>query len=218
MVSKNRFLIFLISFVFFLGCSHAMKASTNLYFSMKDNVNLDDLSVNLYLYKRDSGSKWYGLVKKETIIDHGKLIKSKVSYSNVSYYEIQIFTQSFVKVDLTDNIFKDSFMEYYYSFSKDFMDFKVDNNQDSLSKGTLFYRKDLKDSMISKFTFYDANKEKFELTNLGPETLGYLDSMTFKELMETDKLLSKDILKLKKISLIQKKQLIEIHNLKKFEI
>ena len=40
--------------------------------------------------------------------------------------------------------------------------------------------------------------------------------MTFKELMETDKILSKDILKLKKISFAQKKQLIEIHNMKKF--
>lgn len=40
--------------------------------------------------------------------------------------------------------------------------------------------------------------------------------MSFEELLETDKLLSKDILKLKKLSLVQKKQLIEAHKIKKF--
>ena len=70
--------------------------------------------------------------------------------------------------------------------------------------------------MVNKFIFYDTNNEKFELTELGPETLNYLDSMSFEELLETDKLLSKDILKLKKLSLVQKKQLIEAHKIKKF--
>ena len=107
-------------------------------------------------------------------------------------------------------------MEYSYSFSNDFMTFKINKNKNLLSSGTLYYAKDLKDSMVNKFIFYDTNNEKFELTELRPETLNYLDSMSFEELLETDKLLSKDILKLKKLSLVQKKQLIEAHKIKKF--
>lgn len=41
--------------------------------------------------------------------------------------------------------------------------------------------------------------------------------MTFEELLETDKLLNKEILKLKNISMNEKKKLIEAHNMKKFE-
>lgn len=218
MVSINRVLIISIIFIFFLGFSQTMKDPTILYFSIKDKINLDNLSVNIYLYKRNSGSKWYGLIKKETIINHGQLIKSTASYSDISYYEIQVFTKDFIKVDFTDNIFKDSLMEYHYSFSKVKMDFKINKNKESFSSGSLYYKKDFKDSTIQKFTFYDASKEKFELTDLGPDTLAYLDSMTFKELLETDKLLNKDILKLKKLSFSQKKQLIEAHSSKNFEI
>ena len=217
MASINRFLIISILLLFCLGCSQHMNKSTNLSFSIENNTNWNELSVNIYLYKANSGSRWYGLVKKETIIDHGKLVKSKVNYSDISHYEIFVFTNNFSKVDLTDNIFKDDFMEYYYSFSKDFMNFEINKNNNLLSNGTLYYGKDLKDSMVNKFIFYDANKEKFELTSLGPETLNYLDTMTFEELVETDKLLSKDILKLKKLSFTQKKQLIEAHKIKKFD-
>lgn len=216
MVLTSRFLIISILFICFLGCTHTMKESIHLSFSLNNDVNLDDLSVNLYLYKRNSGSKWYGLVKKETILDHGKLIKSQDNYSDISYYEIYIFTPNAVKVGLTDNIFKNNLMDYHYSFSKNFMNFKIHKNNELFNTGVISYQKDLKESKISKFIFYDAKKEKFELTHLGPDTLDYLDSMTFKELMETDKILSKDILKLKKISFAQKKQLIEIHNMKKF--
>lgn len=42
--------------------------------------------------------------------------------------------------------------------------------------------------------------------------------MTFEELLETDKLLNKDILKLKNISMSQKKKLIVVHNMKKIEL
>ncbi|WP_227565870.1 hypothetical protein [Acinetobacter bereziniae] len=48
-------------------------------------------------------------------------------------------------------------------------------------------------------------------------TIAILESMTFEELLETDKLLNKDILKLKNISMNEKKKLIEVHSLKKFE-
>lgn len=40
--------------------------------------------------------------------------------------------------------------------------------------------------------------------------------MTFEELLETDKLLNNDILKLKNMSMSQKKKLIEEHNMKEF--
>ena len=216
MASINKFLIISILLLFFLGCSQHMDKSTNLSFSIENDIKLNDLSVNIYLYKENSGSRWYGLAKKETIIDHGKLVKNKVNYSDISHYEIFVFTNNFSKVDLTDNIFKDDFMEYSYSFSNDFMTFKINKNKNLLSSGTLYYAKDLKDSMVNKFIFYDTNNEKFELTELGPETLNYLDSMSFEELLETDKLLSKDILKLKKLSLVQKKQLIEANKIKKF--
>jgi hypothetical protein len=41
--------------------------------------------------------------------------------------------------------------------------------------------------------------------------------MTFEELLEKDKLLNKDILKLKNIFMSQNKKLIEVHNMKKIE-
>jgi len=216
MVLISKFLIITILITFFLGCSPAMKESTNLHFSVNEKINLNDLNVNLYMYKKNSGSKWYGLLKKETIISNGKLIKSSVSDSDISYYEIYVFTPYSVKMDLTDNIFKDSLMEYFYSFSLDHMDFKINKNKILLSDGTLYYTKDFKNSLVHNFTFYDSNTENFKLMDLGPDTLSYIDSLTFSELLETDKILTKDILKLKNLSLSQKKQLIEVHKMKKF--
>jgi len=80
----------------------------------------------------------------------------------------------------------------------------------------LYYKK-FENSGVKKFIYYDPNKAKFELTQLEPDTIAILESMTFEELLETDKLLNKDILKLKNISMSQKKKLIEVHSMKKFE-
>ena len=54
-------------------------------------------------------------------------------------------------------------------------------------------------------------------TQLEPDTIATLESKAFEELLETDKLLNKDILKLKNISMNEKKKLIEVHSMKKFE-
>ena len=203
---------------FFLGCSPTMKESTNLNFSLNNGIIINNLDVNIYIYKKKSGSKWYGLLKKLTIVHNGKLLIKNINISDVSYYEIYVFTPNFVKVDSTDNIFKDNLMDFYYSFSTDHIDFEINKDNKLLSKGKLYYEKDFKNSSVNKFIFYDSNNQKFDLTELGPDTLNYLDSMTFEELIETDKLLSKDILKLKKLSFAQKKQLIEAHKIKKFDI
>lgn len=56
--------------------------------------------------------------------------------------------------------------------------------------------------------------EIFELTDLGPDTIAYLYSLRFSELLETYKLLTKDILNLKNLSLNERKQLIEVYKVK----
>ena len=54
MASINKFLIISILLLFFLGCSQHMDKSTNLSFSIENDIKLNDLSVNIYLYKENS--------------------------------------------------------------------------------------------------------------------------------------------------------------------
>lgn len=216
MVLINKKIIFLIFFIFFLGCSQDMQESTHLNFSVENKGILKDLNVNLFTYKKDFNSKWYALVKKETIINQGNLIKNTSVDSNVFYYEFYVFNNNFNKIYYTENIIKDSAVENDYSFAEDHLKFKVYKNKELFSDGILYYKK-FENSGVKKFIYYDPNKAKFELTQLEPDTIATLESMTFEELLETDKLLNKDILKLKNISMNEKKKLIEVHSLKKFE-
>lgn len=212
----NKKIIFLIFFIFFLGCSQDMQESTHLNFSIENKESLKDLNVNLFTYRKDFNSKWYCLVKKETIVNQGDLIKKTSINSNVFYYEFYVFNTNFNKMYYTENIIKDNVVENDYSFAEDHLKFKVYRNKELFSDGILYYKK-FENSGVKKFIYYDPNKAKFELTQLEPDTIATLESMTFEELLETDKLLNKDILKLKNISMSQKKKLIEAHNMKKFE-
>lgn len=193
-----------------------MKESTHLTFSLENKESLKDLNVNLFTYKKDFNSKWYGLVKKETIVNQGDLIKNTSINSNVFYYEFYVFNTNFNKMYCTENIIKDSVVENGYSFAEDHLKFKVYKNKELFSDGILYYKK-FENSGVKKFIYYDTNKAKFELTQLEPDTIATLESMAFEELLETDKLLNKDILKLKNISMNEKKKLIEVHSMKKFE-
>lgn len=156
------------------------------------------------------------MVKKETIVNQGDLIKKTSINSNVFYYEFYVFNTNFTKMYYAENIIKDSVVENGYFFAEDHLKFKVYKNKELFSDGILYYKK-FENSGVKKFIYYDPNKAKFELTQLEPDTIAILESMTFEELLETDKLLNKDILKLKNISMSQKKKLIEVHSMKKFE-
>ena len=156
------------------------------------------------------------MVKKETIVNQGDLIKNTSINSNVFYYEFYVFNTNFTKMYYAENIIKDSVVENGYFFAEDHLKFKVYKNKELFSDGILYYKK-FENSGVKKFIYYDPNKAKFELTQLEPDTIATLESMTFEELLETDKLLNKDILKLKNISMSQKKKLIEVHSMKKFE-
>lgn len=208
--------ILILIVIFLLGCSEDIKESTRLNFNVEDQASSENLNINLYTYKNYLNSRWYGLVKKETIVNQGKLVKNSSLNSNIFYYEFYIFTPEFNKIQHTENIFKDINVENDYVFAKDHLSFKVYKNKELFSDGILYY-KNFENSGVKKFTYYDPNKAKFELTQLEPETIATLESMTFEELLETDKLLNKDILKLKNISMNEKKKLIEVHSLKKFE-
>ena len=166
-------------------------------------------------FKKKFNSKWYDLVKKETIIQKGKLLKNSTTDSNIFYYNLYIYTSNFKKVHSTENIIKNSIVDHHYSFSAEDLKFKILKNEEIFSSGTLYY-KNLKDSAVNKFIYYPPNVARFELTELSEDTFNILNSMTFEEILETDKLLNKDIMKLRNLSLNQKKKLIEIHNLKKF--
>lgn len=156
------------------------------------------------------------MVKKETIVNQGDLIKNTSINSNVFYYEFYVFNTNFTKMYYAENIIKDSVVENGYFFAEDHLKFKFYKNKELFSDGILYYKK-IENSGVKKFIYYDPNKAKFELTQLEPDTIAILESMTFEELLETDKLLNKDILKLKNISMSQKKKLIEVHSMKKFE-
>lgn len=205
------------SFIFLLlstGCSIDRQESNQLFFNIESTQNLADLNVNLYLYKNNFNSKWYDLVKKETIIQKGKLLKKSAIDSNIFYYDLYIYNSNFKKVHTTENIIKNSIVDHYYSFSAEYFKFNILKNKEIFSSGTLNY-KSFKESSINKFIYYDPNAARFELTELSEDSLNILNSMTFEELLGTDKLLNKDIMKLRNLSLTQKKKLIEIHNLKK---
>ncbi|WP_327857972.1 hypothetical protein [Acinetobacter guillouiae] len=156
------------------------------------------------------------MVKKETIVNQGDLIKNTSINSNVFYCEFYVFNTNFNKMYYAENIIKDSVVENGYFFAEDHLKFKVYKNKELFSDGILYYKK-FENSGVKKFIYYDPNKAKFELTQLEPDTIAILESMTFEELLETDKLLNKDILKLKNMSMSQKKKLIEVHSMKKFE-
>lgn len=205
------------SFIFLLlstGCSIDRQESNQLFFNIESTQDLADLNVNLYLYKNNFNSKWYDLVKKETIIQKGKLLKKSAIDSNIFYYDLYIYNSNFKKVHTTENIIKNSIVDHYYSFSAEYFKFNILKNKEIFSSGTLNY-KSFKESSINKFIYYDPNAARFELTELSEDSLNILNSMTFEELLGTDKLLNKDIMKLRNLSLTQKKKLIEIHNLKK---
>lgn len=199
------------------GCSIDRQESNQLFFNIESTQDLADLNVNLYLYKNTFNSKWYDLVKKETIIQKGKLLKKSAIDSNIFYYDLYIYTSNLKKVHTTENIIKNSIVDHYYSFSAENFKFNILKNKEIFSSGTLNY-KSFKESSINKFIYYDPNAARFELTELSEDSLNILNSMTFEELLGTDKLLNKDIMKLRNLSLTQKKKLIEIHNLKKIEI
>lgn len=137
----NKKIIFLIFFIFFLGCSQDMQESTHLNFSIENKESLKDLNVNLFTYRKDFNSKWYGLVKKETIVNQGDLIKKTSINSNVFYYEFYVFNTNFNKMYYTENIIKDSVVENNYSFAEDHLKFKVYKNKELFSDGILYYKK-----------------------------------------------------------------------------
>ncbi|MFW2074226.1 hypothetical protein ACG9Y7_12435 [Acinetobacter gerneri] len=69
---KMNFLkiIYLGFFLILGGCTKMFEEEQNLYFNFRveENTKLPNLNVNLYTYDSESGSKWYGLVKKQTVI------------------------------------------------------------------------------------------------------------------------------------------------------
>ena len=68
--------ILILIVIFLLGCSEDIKESTRLNFNVEDQASSENLNINLYTYKNYLNSRWYGLVKKETIINQGKLVKN----------------------------------------------------------------------------------------------------------------------------------------------
>lgn len=160
---KNKKIIFMIFFIFFLGCSQDMQESTHLNFNIENKESLKDLNVNLFTYKKYFNSKWYGLVKKETIVNQGNLIKNTSINSNVFYCEFYVFNTNFNKMYYAENIIKDSVVENGYFFAEDHLKFKVYKNKELFSDGILYYKK-FENSGVKKFIYYDPNKAKFELT------------------------------------------------------
>lgn len=192
--------------------------NTHFDFAVKNSKEDLDLNVNISIYSSHySGSKWYQFVKRKTVVYKGIPIE-KFNEKDIDYYINYFYLPSMTKKELVSNK-ENSNYKYYYVFDK------IGFSTGEVVSGIYYnfdnhaYIKyiDLKDNHDEKFTYYDPKKAKYELAELSEASLEELNSMSFKELKETDKILTKDIIRLKKLTLGQKKALIEIHNEKKFD-
>ena len=191
---------------------------TSFEFAIKKGVENPDLNVNIFIYSHYSGSNWYQFVKRKTVVYKGVPI-GKFNEKDIHYYIAYFYLPDMKKKKVVSNTEANSNYKYYYIF--DNIGFstgaKVSGMHYNFDNHTYIKYIDLKDNHDEKFTYYDPKKAKYELAELSEASLEELNSMSFKELKETDKILTKDIIRLKKLTLGQKKALIEIHNEKKFD-
>lgn len=185
-------------------------------FRVDNNENLSKLNVNIYLYKYDSGSKWYSLVKKKTVIEHGKVISSIINDKNVDYHRIELHLANIKKEITTDHIYLNSDYIFYFTFNSTGINTltKVNGGGHNVENKSFKPYLAINENITHDFIHYNSS---YEPDNIKEPLLNELKAMNFEDLKKTDKILHQDIMKLDQLSLNQKKQLIEIHTLKKFD-
>lgn len=221
-IRKIRYYIALILFgVLIVGYYSIfyVRENSKFIFKVDPKSDLKNLNVNLYTYKYSSGSKWYVLVKKETVIKEGHPINS-FNYRGLDYHFIEVFLDDQKKEMLNDHVYKKANYEFNYYFSSEGIssNLKVKNSDYAVDNHNFRKYLVLNPSKNLRFAYYDPTTAKFEPKQLNDSSLNELKMMSFEALKNTDKILEKDILKLSQLSMGQRKKLIEIHKTKKFII
>lgn len=200
-----------------LGCNNMFESEKKIKYIFKVDNDQTLLNVNLYLYKYDSGSKWYSIVKKKTVIEGGKVI-SPINDGDADYHKIEVYLPNIKKEILTDHIYIDSDYIFEFTFNSNGIDTltKVNGGGHHIENKNFQSYQDINKNITHDFIHYNSIGINYELNNIKESLFDELKAMSFEDLKETDKILSKDIMKLNNLSFDQKKQLIEIHKLKKF--
>ncbi|MDQ9010842.1 hypothetical protein RFI36_14410 [Acinetobacter gerneri] len=221
---KMNFLkiIYLGFFLILGGCTKMFEEEQNLYFNFRveENTKLPNLNVNLYTYDSESGSKWYGLVKKQTVIKKGQYLEQELKSINSDWHALYIYNGDSSKFMYDDHIFRGAIYHLTYIFKIDGLltQSRITRSEHGGDDEFFMKYKELEDAEQKGFNYYNPIDARYEINDIQPDNLNTLKKMTFDELKNVDKILAKDIFKLNQLTLEQKKALAEIHQHKQFKI
>lgn len=217
--------LFILIFIGILGYKIMMNMKeTNeieINFNVVDSNDLNDLRVNLYVMRADRPSEWYGYYKYVTVIDKGKvLIKFKSKY--VVAYEINghsTLKNYYFDTGILDNVFtrkEDFYINYFFTkknvgtSSNSIFNIKQDQvitEYSNLNEA----------SNVSELEFHDPRTTGYQISDISEEDIFFLETKSFNELKNVEKIQAKDIFKLDHLTYEEKLELVKIHDQKKFD-
>lgn len=219
----KNFIFCIVSTVMILssGCNHISESDKKIkyVFKVDQDENLSNLNVNLYLYKYDSGSKWYSLVKKKTVIENGQVI-SPIIDADADHHSIEVYLPNIRKELTTNHIYTGSDYIFDYTFNSTGINAlsKVSGGGHNVENKNFKPYLDIPKNIPHDFMHYNAENTTYEPDNIKESLINELKTMSFEELKTTDKIFDKDLMKLNHLSFEEKQQLIKIHQVKKLDL